>query len=500
MTDLLLALEERMNDDAPAITFGRRTLSYRDLRIRIHSVAAGLQRHGMREGERVLFSVRPGIDAVVLALAIVKAGATVVFADPGAGETLFRARMALAEPRWVAAEPLLYTVSTGPARTFARRRGIELPDYASIVPDARFIHAGTRLPGVPRGSLSLARLERQRGFPAPVADDTDALIVFTSGTTETPKAVVHTRRTLGSGLGDIGAALALSRGQCLVTDQLMIGIPALIAGAHWVMPGYGASPGARPKDFLGLLADADAAFLTPASMSVVLDALRGRTLPRLRLVALGGAPVLHPLLRRIRAAMPNAAIRAIFGMTEVLPVAIADGIEKLKRDPADGDWLGRIASSVRACVEDDELQLSGPGLARRYLHESHELTTLATGDLVRIDGDELTMLGRKKDMLIRDRTNIYPALYEPVIAGLPGVREACIVGIPDEIGDDRVVLAVVGDDETPDLAQRVERSLPGLIDHAALPDVVVEIGELPRAGRQHKPDRSALVQHLRQCL
>ena len=44
---------------------------------------------------------------------------------------------------------------------------------------------------------------------------------------------------------------------------------------------------------------------------------------------LGGAPVLRPLLARTAARFPRARIRAVYGMTEILPVAIADGVEKL---------------------------------------------------------------------------------------------------------------------------------------------------------------------------
>lgn len=113
----------------------------------------------------------------------------------------------------------------------------------------------------------------------------------------------------------------------------------------------------------------------------------------------------------------------------------------------------------------------------------------------------VTLLGRKKDMLLRGTQNIYVGLYEPVIASLPGVADVAMVGVPDEIGDDRVVVAVVpagAPDDLPadlthPLAQRVAAALPGLIDRGALPDLVVAIGALPRRGRMRKPDRPALV-------
>ena len=518
--------------DAAALTSGRRTLSYGELARRVRATAASLVREGMRTGDRVLFSVRPGPDAVVLALGIVEAGGTVVFADPGAGEALFRARAALAAPRWVAAESVLYVASSGPLRGLARRRGLELAPYRRLVPEARHLRAGRWLPGVPRGALALSRLSSGRrprvetepsnstGFdtaaarPTQPAGDQDALVIFTSGTTDAPKAVVHTRESLGAGLADFAAGVGLRAGQRVLTDQLMVGIPALIAGAHWTMPPAGANPGARPEQYLALLPDAEVLFAVPASLDAILRALDARpslTPKNLQTIILGGAPVLSPLLQRIATRFPDAAIRAVYGMTEILPVAIADGRAKLDAPAQDGDWVGRLVPSVRATLReiDDgggELVLSGPGLARGYLAElpEHPLAELATGDLARLDGDSLTLLGRRKDMFIRGSQNVYPGLYEPIIAGMPGVSDAAMVGIPDELGDDRIVVVVVPQHDVPaqpsaehPVARSVARALPGLLDAGVLPDAVLAIGELPRAGRSRKLDRVALTAQLR---
>ncbi|MEP6844246.1 MAG: class I adenylate-forming enzyme family protein [Pseudolysinimonas sp.] len=515
MTDLVAAVLASCDrhPDADALTFGRATLTYGELGRRIRATAASLGREGMQLGDRVLFSVRPGPDAVVLALGIVEAGGTVVFADPGAGESLFRARAALAAPRWVAAESLLYLASSGPFRGLARRRGLELAPYARLVPEARHLRTGRWLPGVPRGSLSVAGLASgealaTRGDTA----DQDALVIFTSGTTDAPKAVVHSRLSLGAGLADFAAGVGLCAGQRLLTDQLMVGVPALIAGAHWTMPPTGANPGARPEHYLALLPDAEVLFAVPAALDAILRALDARpelAPTQLQTIILGGAPVLRPLLRRIATRFPDAAIRAVYGMTEILPVAIADGRAKLDAPASDGDQVGTLVPSVRARLLDGELLLSGPGLARGYLAElpEHPLTELATGDLARLDGDALTLLGRRKDMLIRGTQNVYPGLYEPIIAGLPGVSDAAMVGVADEIGDDRVVVVVVPVKDGPaspsaehPVARAVARALPGLIDAGALPDAVLAVSELPRAGRSRKLDRAALTEQVRAAL
>jgi acyl-CoA synthetase (AMP-forming)/AMP-acid ligase II len=118
----------------------------------------------------------------------------------------------------------------------------------------------------------------------------------------------------------------------------------------------------------------------------------------------------------------------------------------------------------------------------------------ATGDLVRLDHGRLVLLGRKKDMIIRGKTNIYPGLYEPVIAGIDGVGQAVMVGVPDGIGDEAVWLAVEpkhGRNQE-ELLRTLRRALPKLIDESALPDRIELMSKLPASGRHRKPDRVAL--------
>jgi acyl-CoA synthetase (AMP-forming)/AMP-acid ligase II len=204
--------------------------------------------------------------------------------------------------------------------------------------------------------------------------------------------------------------------------------------------------------------------------------------------------VLRPLLERARAQLPATAIHAVYGMTEILPVAIADGDEKLAFEGS-GDYVGELMSAVRARISDGELVVSGEGLALGYLGEP-PLTELRTGDLARLENGRVVLGGRSKDMFIRGSTNVYPGLYEPIIAGIPGIGDAAIVGVPDAVGDDEVVLVIVpgaGYDES-----AVRRALPGLIDAAVLPDRIVTMTDLPRAGRSSKLDRAALARAVSQ--
>ncbi|MGV8885407.1 MAG: class I adenylate-forming enzyme family protein [Microbacteriaceae bacterium] len=506
--DLLAAVLEacERTPDAAAITSGGETVSYGEVRRRILSVAGALQAQGFEPGDRVLFSVRPNLDGIALALGVILAGGTIVFADPGAGESMFRARAELAAPRWVAAESLLYFVSTTPLRPIARSRGLELPPYSQVVPDARHIVAGRWLPGVPRGALRLRDLLTGPAGVAAGDPAAEALVIFTSGTTADPKAVVHSRLSLGTGLAGYSQHVRFAPGERVVTDQLMIGIPALIAGAHWLLPPHGSNPGARPEAYLDLLPEADVLFAVPSALDAILTLLESKPekTPKLRALLLGGAPVLRPLLDRVAAQLPGTQVLAIYGMTEMLPVAIADGADKLAFTDA-GDYVGELLDSVVARIDDQgELVLSGDGLALGFLGHP-PLTEVRSGDLGRIevDGDtgarRLILSGRSKDMFIRGVTNVYPGLYEPVIAGLPGVLDVAMVGVANSFGDDAIVLVVVPSAGTPGLSRDhaaiapIRRALPGLIDATVLPDEILVIDRMPRSGRSHKLDRKTLA-------
>jgi acyl-CoA synthetase (AMP-forming)/AMP-acid ligase II len=156
-----------------------------------------------------------------------------------------------------------------------------------------------------------------------------------------------------------------------------------------------------------------------------------------------------------------------------------------------------------------ELVLTGPSLMAGYLSDldagKPRATEHRTGDLAYQDGDgRVVLVGRNRDMIIRGTVNIYPGLFEPRLRELPGVADAVLVGVPVPDGDERVVLVVTpeggpGGAGSPqiwpgtELARSVADQVAGVLDHGALPDLVVEASHLPVAGRSRKPDRRALV-------
>jgi acyl-CoA synthetase (AMP-forming)/AMP-acid ligase II len=478
-----------------AIRFG-------ELADQLRAVTGGLVRAGMRPGDRALYALRPSPGAVVLQVAVLRAGGVLVATDLGLGETVFEGRITLLAPRFVLTEPLLLALTrTEAVRRLLRRRGTPLPPLAAI-PAARFITVGPWVPGAP-SSLTLGALRRAPAhawLPAPRHPDDETFIVFTSGTTEAPKAVVHTQASLEAIVRLVGQHLEAGAGDVLMARDLHLVVPALLAGATVVLPPHGPL---HPERVLALLEAARVthAFGVPHDWQRLADHCRRtrRRLPAtLRLLMLGAAPVHRPFLERLREVLaPTTRVLCVYGMTEIAPVAVATLEEKLAHS-GPGDLVGTLLPGVAARASaDGELLLRGPNLFRGYLGgpavEEH-----ATGDMaVLTDEGRVALLGRRKDMIIRGHHNLYPELYEPALEAIPGVRRCAIVGVYDEaIADERVVIAVEPEPGLDPVAfeRRFRREIAEgthRIDLAARPDAVL-VGPLPVGGRSDKVDKRAL--------
>lgn len=484
-----------------------RSITHGVLGERIAASVAHLERLGLGAGEAVLYAVRPGVDSMVLLSALLLAGPLVVGLDTGLGAGLLAERLKPLGPRWVVAESIVYAATApGPLRAWLRRRGMELPNIHLL--GATLLRVGPWLPGVPRsipcnGWWRAAAPAVVRRTQRP---DRATLAIFTSGTTAAPKTVLHTSASLGAACATIGARMALAPADVVYSDQTHQMLAALLAGATCVVP----AAKRDQRDALRFIKDVARYRVThiyaiPFELLAVVAHLErsGGQLPaHVRAIILGSAPVRPAFLTRLRAVCaPATDVWCAYGMSEMFPITLVESREKLAFD-GEGDLVGPpVAGAHVEVAEDGELWVSGPNLFAGYAGQP-PLTRLATGDLARQDADgRVVLLGRKKDMIIRGRHNIYPALYEDTIARIPGVQNCALVGLatPDQ-ADERLVLAVepqAGVDAA-ELRRRVERALADgscPIDAMARPDRVV-VCTLPRTGRSHKIDRRRLAEQV----
>lgn len=252
--------------------------------------AAALHARGLRAGDTVGVAVRPGPRALAVLLALWRLGLRGAVLDPGAGPDVLRARLALARPALVLADATAQAVA-GWARPLARRARLALPDLAGLGPVAT---VGPRLPGcAPALDLGASR----RGVPAPGADldgDADAVIVFTSGTTSLPRAVVHTRASLAAGMTTVSALFDARGDRPVLGGTFFVLVPSLARGAAVALPAGNSRVLARQ---LHRLRPQDT-YLTPPRLRDALGAgarFHGR-------VWTGSAPAGAGLLERVRAA------------------------------------------------------------------------------------------------------------------------------------------------------------------------------------------------------
>ncbi|MER7582361.1 class I adenylate-forming enzyme family protein [Kitasatospora sp. NPDC097691] len=486
MLDRLARALRTDHPDRPAVLRHTRTGAVRplirrgDLADLADGYAAALHARGLGPGTTLGVAVRPGPRALAVMLAAHRLGLRIAVLDPTSGPDVLTARLALARPDLVLADAAAQAVA-GWAGPFARRADLALPRLTTLGPVATL---GRRLPGcAPRLRPAGAAPPTTAG-PGPDGSRGDAVIVFTSGTTARPRAVVHTREGLAAGLRTVADLVAPRAGTVVLGGTFFVLVPALAAGAAVVLPAR--SPVALARQ-LARLAPADT-YLTPPQLRAALAA-GARCTGR---VWTGSAPADAGLLRRVKESGAHQAW-SVYALTELFPAAAVEEAEKSARE-GDGDLVGAPLPGVRARLADDgELLLTGPGARHRYLGEEPE-TWVRTGDRAALDPDgRIVLAGRLKDMVLRRAENIYPGLYEPALH-VPGVELAVLVGVPAEDGDERLVALV---QPTPGAdPRRLRTALRGPLDRmgSARPDAVL-FGTVPLSGRSRKPDRTAASAH-----
>ncbi|MEU1507479.1 class I adenylate-forming enzyme family protein [Kitasatospora sp. NPDC005748] len=485
MLDRLAHALRTVHPDRPAVlgrgrTGGTRVLIRRgELADLADRYAAALHARGLGPGATLGVAVRPGPRALAVLLAAHRLGLRAAVLDPTAGPDVLAARLALARPDLVLADAAAQAVA-GWAGPLARRADLALPRLSALGPVATL---GRRLPGcAPRLAVTGGAAPAPRDGGA----DTDAVIVFTSGTTARPRAVVHTREGLAAGLRTVTDLVDPRPGSTVLGGTFFVLVPALAAGAAVALPAR------RPRALAGQLARLAPAhtYLTPPALRAALGAgarFHGR-------VWTGSAPADAALLRRVKQAGADQAW-GVYALTELFPAAAVEEAGK-SAHTGPGDLVGAPLPGVRTgLTPEGELLLTGPGARHRYLGEEPD-PWVRTGDRATLAPDgRIVLAGRLKDMVLRRAENIYPGLYEPALH-LPDVELAVLVGVPaaGAPGDERLVALVQprpGADP-----RRLRAALRDPLDRmgGARPDAVL-FGEVPLAGRSRKPDRAAAAAH-----
>jgi long-chain acyl-CoA synthetase len=357
----------------------------------------------------------------------------------------------------------------------------------------------------------------QPAFDCPA--DHGALICYTSGTTSTPKPVLHSHYSeIYAAMGYVAAWRMERSDRGLVTLPLAwiyglssASLALLVAGATIVLLTH-----FNPERALEAIQETRATiFFGSMSMYVkMLDVLRGRDfdLSSLRLCTNGAEPC------------PDASVQAFekrTGLKLTAAYALSEARPLIAQDPLDAGaptgTCGRVVPGAAVRLLDGsghevpagavgEAFIRCPGMLTSYFGEP-ELTKqrlgsdgwLRTNDLLTRDaGGYYFVVGRTGDMIIRSGVNIAPAEIEAALLEHAGISQAAVVGVPDPASGQAIVAFVVPIAGAALDEEALREHLGSRISQYKLPQKLVVRQDLPTnvSGKLDRATLKALAQQL----
>ena len=378
---------------------------------------------GLVAGDRVLLSGPSGLNYVLTYVAALRAGLTVVPANPGlSGAEL----VALAR----AAQPAL----------------------AIMHDPSGLADAGGRLVGVDLAGLPPAAVPE---LDAAAPDDT-ALVIYTSGTTGRPKGVPLTHANLLASAHAVRLAWRWTPEDNLALALPLFHVHGLGVGLHGTLTtGARATliPRFSPEDVGRSIHNGCSLFFgVPTMYHRLADSAELAILRPLRLAVSGSAPLPTELFDAVRAGSGQTVLER-YGMTETI-MLVSNPYEGERRPGTVGLPLPGVA--VRLAEREGgtaEIQVRGPSVISGYLDspaaDAEAYTAdgwFRTGDLGELDqAGYLRISGRAKEIIITGGYNVYPREVEEVLRGHPAVDDAAVVGVPSTQWGETVVAFIVGE-------------------------------------------------------
>lgn len=461
---------------------GGQRWSFRQIDQRADAVARGLIRRGFRPGERIAIVSANSAEFLIVYLGIMRAGLAAVPVN-------FRLPPETVEYIFEDCEAAGAFADAGHRHLVAAR--YRCFDLEGDGPD------------------SLIRLI-ESGEPVTAATEPESIaeILYTSGSTGRPKGVPLSHAGQLWALGVHIAPRPLTADCTLIVAPLyhmnaLFNISLALANQMRtvLMPRFDA------RQYLQAVAEHRCTALSGiptmfAMMAREHDRMNARPLESVVRITIGSAPLTEALIERVRRIFPNAAIRNGYGTTEAGPSIFSEHPDGLPRPPlALGYPLAQVRCRLVGGASPDEgvLEVQTPALLHGYLNQPDVTAErlkdgwYATGDLMRRDAQGFFyFVGRADDMFVCGGENVYPGEIEKMLERHPGVLQAAVVAVPDDIKGQIPIAFVVP-------ARKIAPS-PAELKAFALregpayshPRAFVLVDELPLAGT-HKIDKKPLL-------
>jgi len=434
-TNIGLFLEKRAlrEPEKVALWYEGRELTFREWSDRATRAAGAFHELGVRKGDRVGLLMTNSPELLECFFGLARLGAIVV---------PLNWRLAPPELSYIAGAAGLGTLvydGAFAATVDAVRGELPVQTYVAVgEPPAGDLAYEELLAGAPAAPAAAG------------AGDDPLLIMFTSGTTGRPKGAVLTHDNLFFESCSVAFSLDWRADERMLVAMPLFHIGALILVVIGVHVGSGAVLMREfdPARFLELVPELRVtSFLAVAAMlgaMLQLPAFGETDLSSLRWVLCGAAPVPVPLIRAW--AERSVAIQQVYGLTECAGGAALLGPERAL-EKAGSTGLPLFHASIRVVDEEGrdaptgqpgEVLVRAPHVMSGYWNDPDATAAtlrggwLHTGDLGTLDDEGyLTIVERTKDLVISGGENIYPAEVESVLASLPQLAEAAVIGVPD---------------------------------------------------------------------
>ncbi len=451
-----------LQPDTPAIIFPQegRTLTFRELDHESNLLATGFGKIGICRGMRVALLVPPSPELFTVTFGLFKAGAVPVFIDPGIGAHNLKGCLNEAEPE----------AFIGIPRAHVARRLLGWGKKSIRI--SVVVNGGSLWGGIALGAIRSSAVGSSFTMAVTGRLDT-AAILFTSGSTGSPKGAVYSHGTFAAQIDTLRELYDIRPGEIdLPTFPLFalfapaLGMTALIPEMDFTRPGN-----VDPQRIFGPAASYSATtmFGSPALLNRVsrYGVTNGSRLSTIKRVISAGAPVPASVLERfIKLLPPNAEIFTPYGATEALPVCSIGSREILGETAAltgegHGVCVGYPVSTITLAIihitdepvplwydqlqlppyEVGEIVVRGPQVSREYLNRP-EATKLAkisdsSGDVWHRMGDlgycdslgRVWFCGRKSHRVISENETLFTIPVEGVFNSHPSVFRTALVGV-----------------------------------------------------------------------
>lgn len=436
--------------DVPALVIGGNPITYAELDRRVGRLAAGLMQLGLGKGDIVAVQLPNVPEFVISYLALASIGAVMQTVHMPYREGDLEGLLGHSGARGVICVEAFRDYPTAEVMTGLKDR-LPAPEFVLVSGSA------------PAGAVSLADLHAEAGPKSAVAADDLNVMLYTSGTTSSPKGVIvssypftnnarHAVGEFGVTPDDIVFCPApFSHLYGLFALQI-----ALCAGAaNLLLPGF------TPADYVKLIESAKPTilFTGPAHHAACRQAglYDGLDMSSIRIIVCSGSAVPPDLARWVDGLLSNGRLLQLWGMTELQagtynrPSDTLDQCAGSAGRAAPGNEIRVVdeAGSPLPAGEEGELQIRGASVFPGYYNnaEANESSFdgdwFRTGDLATMDADGyLTITGRIKDIINRGGVKFNPADIEAVVNKMPEVAMSAVVPVEDDVLGERACIVI----------------------------------------------------------